>query len=439
MKRQIRTCFVPLFLFLGLAAVAPSGAQRLPPYDFVEIPHPVTEEAGLIDGFFTVWLNQSDEVAGTARRPRDGVNVGFRFTPDEGLTVIDPGHLNTVIDGHGDGGHIFGRVLRHDPEGKRFRYHKSTGVEFLNKGLTKEIRKTFSLLDINKKGHVAGFTWHRDIFSPVIYTDADGWRNLRDIDPRFNRPGLSSVAMEINDDDEIVIFVSPPGGYEQPFLVTDTGVYDVGHLGTPVTSVQFQDDGSLLGCSRLPGRGQAGGADHAVIYRREEGRLIDIHPPARKYRHSCAFKSNNAGLVLGIVNRNEDRTRKWDLFRWDPRNGTRIRLTSERVAAIVPEEYEFVSWYVKGINAHLEMVGRIEATDPELPPFSNFVGIPFLHTPHYGLTPLQKLVDRAAPGLGVVWNVESINDRGTILVSILKPTPPPEPLELVYAMLIRRR
>ena len=243
--------------------------------------------------------------------------------------------------------------------GEPFRYHKRTGVEFLDKGLTKEIRRNFTLQDINKEGHVAGWSLRGDIASPVVYTDTDGWRNLRDIDPRFNQRGLSSFATEINDAGEIMIFVSPPGGYEQPFLVTDTGVYDIGNLGTQVTSVVFQDDGSLLGCSRLPGQGQAGGADHAVIYRREEGRLIDIHPPARKYRHSCAFKSNKAGQVVGVVDRHENRERNTDLFRWDPRNGKfSIRLTAERVAAIVPEEYDFVTWHVEGIDKRLEVVGK---------------------------------------------------------------------------------
>ena len=445
MKRYLFLCAVASLA--ALLAVPAAWARNLPDYELIELPHP-EDSVGTYKDYWHVFLNNRDEVAGSAqsRDPREptfcGI-VGFLFSPRHGMEVLDTGTQETWIDGLSDAGHVVGHVAPlcgdNSVYDDVFRYHRAGGFDFLEKGRTANVRRNFFFRDVNKKGEIVGGTTFSHRPNPFLYTDAEGWQDLRTRDPRINRDGkVRATAMEISDSGDVLLYVSEPGGYQEAYLLTGDEVFEIGHLGTPVTGLSFQRDGSLTGSSRLPGPNQNSGADHAVVYRPGEG-LVDVHPSGRRFVHSYAYVMNKRGVVVGIVNRRQARERKTDVFIHRPGKPARIRLTEERIAELVPAAFEFESWYVTSFNRNLELTGRIHAHDPGLPVISDDVFVPFYQSPRYGLFALQELVDEIAPDLGVVTDVEGINDRGTMLITILKPTPPPEPFEEVLALLVRKR
>ena len=423
--------------FAVLAAVLVTGfaltatAQSLPDYELVELPHPTTE-LGEFPSYWRVQLSNRDEVAGTARRFCR--SVGFRFSTRHGMEVFNLGDHNTFIDAVSDAGYLFGRVFEFCGENQTneeiFRYHKSSGFDFLSDGLTEDLKKRFTFRDLNKQGEIAGF--HRTesgALSAWVYRNDQGWVDMETVDARLDM----GVAAQINDDGDVLVYSLFGGGFQDTFVVSDGGIVEAGDLGTAFTSLIFQDDGTLTGSSRLPGATQPHGADHAVLFRPENGELVDIHPKGAAFVHSFAYKKSRRGVVAGIVDRSEHRENKLDVFVYEEGKGSRIRLRERRIASLLSPGLEFDSWYVASFNRGLEMAATIHARDPGLPPYEDDVFVPFYHSPKHGLFTLQELVDEIAPGLGTVNDVMSINDRGTMLVEIRKPT------DRVLALLVRKK
>lgn len=412
-----------------LVAAQSAWAQKVG-YTVTELP-PLETEIGPMTSIDATAINNAGHVVGLAVStvaPFEGQRAAFFYSEETGMVDLDPDREYfsnaSVISNEG---WIYGETAGRERIDS-FLYDTNLNLVFFTRNLDQNgvevlepMFHPFTLWDMNAFGDLVGSG--NDGRKPVMYIQDDGWIDLSDVDPRLGAEG-GGVARLINDVGDLVFTHSPPGGFQESFvLLGGEELVELGHFGTAVNvPTEINNSRQISGISRTAGSDpnvQADGDDHAYFFSPTEG-VLDITP--NRYRQGEAMGINEEGVVLGLLYRGDGRG---GIFTYDPERSKKLRFLARRKhfrrLFSRDQSFQFRPPKVEPIyfNEHNQLIGAVEAqkTDAGKRPRRFF----FMSRKKRVLD-LQEILDSTGYE-GEITNHIDINDRGQILLEVKRPGP----------------
>lgn len=369
-------------------------------------------------------MNERGQVAGEVDNGRFP-SAAFRYTPGVGMEDLDPKGryrsetaIRAAINEHGD---VFGVELNLSLRGTSvFVYRDQGGFDFLKKGRTKAIRRTFHMFGGQMFLPDAGFfcgtarlphPTEGTTVRPYLYVPGEGWTDLSSVHPRFRGERGAWCKYMTQKGDLVFAIDGPPEpgapgsfGTQETFVLADGIVHQLPTFGQRVNVTNPPNEAAL----HPGGYVDELGNQRAYLWSPERG-AIRLQPEGEE---SFALQVNERSLVVGVMGPPNAADR---VFTYTEEKGLRVvidRRDLERLLA--PYGLEVLRVYVTDVNNQGAFVGEV-FFDRGLG-----VGFPFYYSPRTGLVDLKAVIDRFdvdfRPIRGAAVSVVEINDRDDILM-----------------------